>query len=497
MKKTISVLLVLLIVLGAFPSSVTSTSSADWEHSTPEEQGIRSSQLASMTLSIANDDLPLHSLLVIRHGKIVLEANIPPYQPDMKHNLYSTTKSVIATLIGIAIDNGFIEGVNVPMVSFFPDREIANLDQNKQNITIHHLLSQTSGLPSTEGVEFQEAYEAAADKVQYSLDLAVDDAGEFAYSEMNMMLLSAILNQTTGMTTLEFATQYLFEPLGIENAVWATDEAGNYIGGSELRLSSYDLAAIGYMYLHGGRWNDQQIVSEEWIALSTATIHAPFDSDVNYLGYGYGWWIAPEYYSALGFGGQELHVLYNNDTIGVMLSASFWPFYVYLNLLDFSDEPLPANEESLTLLTNTIHGLENPVASEIEPFSDTIRAISGVTYTIEENDMHIETIRFDFADGAVTVNAQIDGQMFEFVPRQDGLLIPIQQSVFPGSLSRYYATAIMPTRDDRFNFYLVSPEDILHYEIRVTVEEEAIRLNAYIHLDGPIFVGYLDGVPLE
>jgi hypothetical protein len=250
------------------------------------------------------------------------------------------------------------------------------------------------------------------------------------------------------------------------------------------------------MYLYGGRWNNQQIVSEEWIALSTATIHATTRQGI-YEGYGYGWWITPKFYSARGFGGQELHVLYNNDTIGVMLSASFWQFDTYLNLLDFSDEPLPANEESLTLLTNSIHGLENPVASDIEPLSDSIRAISGVTYAIEENDLRIETVRFDFADDAVTVNTQIDGQMFEFVPRQDGLLIPIQQSVFPGSLSQYYAAAIGSTRDNKFNFYLVSPDDILHYEIRVTAEDENIRLNAYILLDGPILIGYFDGVPLE
>ena len=202
-----------------------------WQTSTPEEQGMDSVKLAEAIEQIQKLDIPVNSLLILRDGKILLDAYFyNPYDGTYPHDLASVTKSIMTTLIGIAVGQGKID-LDKPIVSYFPDRTIDNLDERKKQITVRHLVSNTNGLES--GCEPGDeptirAMISTTDWVQHALDRKmVQEAGEaFCYDSPGMHLLSAILQETTGMTALEFARQYLFTPLGIKEAIWEGDPQG-------------------------------------------------------------------------------------------------------------------------------------------------------------------------------------------------------------------------------------------------------------------------------
>ncbi len=148
-----------------------------WRNSTPEAQGFHSDKLADLLLAIREQNVQIHSLLVIRNGYVVLDATFYPYDGQSVHNVASVTKSLMTTLIGIAADQGKLN-LDDKMVSFFPDRSIANLDQLKADITVRHLASMTSGLDCTGEADEQTLREmvASPDFVQFVLDRKV--AGE-------------------------------------------------------------------------------------------------------------------------------------------------------------------------------------------------------------------------------------------------------------------------------------------------------------------------------
>jgi CubicO group peptidase (beta-lactamase class C family) len=286
-----------------------------WRTSSPQEQGIDAGQLAQMQDVIKQKDLNLHSLLIIRNGYLVSETYFKSYESDTKHELWSCTKSFMSTLIGIAIDKGYINGVDQRVVDFFPEQEIANLDAQKQAMTLEDVLTMRSGLDWTEGdPEFGALYRSR-DWVSAMLDKPMVEAPgtRFNYCSGCSHLLSAILQETTGMKTGDFAEQYLFKPLGISNVTWETDAKGTPIGGWGLQITPRDMAKLGYLYLRDGEWDGQQIVSAGWVERATQK-HTGTDSD---MGYGYQWWTHPalEAYTALGLYGQTIFVVPSADLV--------------------------------------------------------------------------------------------------------------------------------------------------------------------------------------
>ena len=192
-----------------------------WRTSTPEEQGIDAAKLAAGLLAIRQQGMNLHSVLIVRNGVVVLDAAFYPYDGKAVHDVASVTKSIMTTLIGIAADQGKLT-LDDPLLSFFPDRTIANRDARKERITVRHLASMTSGLDCTAANDEQTLQEMqqSPDYVQFTLDRKmISEPGQhFVYCSPGMHLLSAILQQATGMTALAFAQQHLFQPLGIDLA---------------------------------------------------------------------------------------------------------------------------------------------------------------------------------------------------------------------------------------------------------------------------------------
>ncbi len=213
----------------------------EWRTSTPEEQGMGSAALAKLVDYGATHEL--ESMLIVRHGAIVAEAYYAPFRAGVKHRMNSATKSVIGTLVAIALKEGCLSSTDQRAVDFFADRTIANLDDRKRAITIQNLLDMTSGLSWTEPLgdgrpQSMIAMERSADWTQFVLDqpMTAGPGTTFNYSSGNPHLLSAILTKATGESALDYARERLFGPLGISDVFWRQDPQGLSIGGFGLFL---------------------------------------------------------------------------------------------------------------------------------------------------------------------------------------------------------------------------------------------------------------------
>ena len=309
------------IVSAQTPTPDTYWPTGGWRTSTPEEQDLDSKYLSEMLDAIKEQKLNLHSLLVIRHGYIVSETYAPSDGQDNKHELYSCTKSFISTLIGIALDQGLLDSLNRPVTGLFPESTFDNLDTLKKDMTVENLLTMTSGLGWEEGDTAYMGMYRSRDWVKYVMDLPmkVQPGTQFNYCTGCSHVLSAIIQKATGAKSSDFAAKNLFKPLGISDVSWETDPSGISFGGWGIRMTARDMAKLGYLYLHQGKWDGQQIVSTKWVETATRK-HVSTD---NSLDYGYQWWIVPtlQAYAALGRYGQTILVIPRLDMIVVTTAA--------------------------------------------------------------------------------------------------------------------------------------------------------------------------------
>ena len=330
-----------------------------------------SSILGSMLETIQSQDYAIDSVTVIRNGYLVLDASIHPYSASEAHIIHSCTKSIVSALIGIAIAEGYLEGVHTPVLEIFPERVVANVDQYKEGMTLEHLLMMTSGFDCQDSYLYRwdglNQMRASEDWVGHVLDLPMiaPPGTRFEYCNGASFLLSAIISETIGMSAHEFADQHLFGPLGITDSTWPSNPQGINIGWGELHMLPHDMAKIGFLYLNGGEWDGEQIVPAEWVAASTSQYIPATLED----GYGYQWWVSDSgYYLALGYAGQFIFVIPEEDMVVVFTSdLEERDFYTPQNLLDeyiipaaVSSEPLPTNPEATARLQAVIDDLEEP-----------------------------------------------------------------------------------------------------------------------------------------
>jgi CubicO group peptidase (beta-lactamase class C family) len=385
-----------------------------WHLSTPEEQGLDSTKLAEGILSMQANQVKVDSLLMVRNGYVVLDAHFAPYDGKFPHDIASTTKSVMTTLIAIASEQGKLD-LDQPVLSFFPDRTILNLDERKARLTVRDLASMRGGMEvdcqDDEGT--LDAMRSTPDWIQAALDrrMVYEPGTRFCYDSPGMHLLSAILQQATGMKAFEFAQQYLFSPLGIRSAIWETDPQGYTRGWGDLHLLPEDMAKFGYLWLHRGSWDGQQIVSEAWVVDSVRT-HSKFvEPD---FGYGYGWWITPGDYQAAGRGGQRIRVIASKNTMVVVTASAddYSAIAAWLTpLLIPANNPLPANPEGTAALQAALTAVERS-DDELSDgnIPETASLVSGKTYLCESNPADVETFRMVFDEpGQATLYAKIGG----------------------------------------------------------------------------------------
>lgn len=292
-----------------------------WRISSPESQGVSSEVLSAMLESVWENHHKIDSIIVIRNGYVILESYKYPSGANFKHQIYSCTKSVASSLIGIAIDKGYIKSINQSLFEFFPEKIQTINDSEKLNISLKHILMMATGLQceDTAAYDFRGLREMwqVDDWVQYMIDLKlVEDPGSnFIYCNGASSLLTAIIQKTTGQEAFEFARKHLFSPLGVQDIHWKSHN-GISIGYSDITMRPLDMARFGYLFLKEGRWNEKQIISQEWIADSTKK---QIDNGETY-GYGYQWWVIdPDIYAARGAYGQRIFVSKEKDMIVVFV----------------------------------------------------------------------------------------------------------------------------------------------------------------------------------
>jgi len=250
------------------------------------------------------------------------------------HSLQSVTKSVTATLIGIAIRRGEIPGVQTPVFELLGDYDLSGLDPRVRNATLEDLLTMRLGIEWHENdrplddTNTTLQLEKSDDWVAFTLAQPADsDPGvKWNYNSGGSHLMSAIILQATGQTTAEYAEEHLFGPLGIRDYHWKKDPQGLPDTEGGLYLAAEDLARIGVLYLQDGVWEGERLLPEGWVAAATARRVddvAPDNPNWNW-GYGYQWWRLDasglDVWAGLGFGGQNLIVIPARGLVGVINS---------------------------------------------------------------------------------------------------------------------------------------------------------------------------------
>jgi CubicO group peptidase (beta-lactamase class C family) len=375
-----------------------------WPTATPESQGLDSAVLAEMLEQARGRGLPVHNVLIVRHGNVVLDAAFYPYPAGTLHDVASVTKSVTSLLVGIALDKGYLQSVHQPVVTLLPGAVPADTDPRKRQITVEHLLTMTSGLDCGfgEGEPELAAMRRSDDWAAFALALPMRAAPgtRHAYCSLNNHLLSSILSAQTGQSALAFAREHLFGPLGIRDVAWPADDQGRTHGWGDLHLRPRDLARIASMCLRGGRWGSKQVVSEEWIRRSI-TPHARVRDGV---GYGYSWWIntarQPPVFEAIGRGGQRAAVIPDEDVVVVFngggLDTDELAPFLFRAIRSRAALPESASG-SVRLARAAAAARRAPVTRPPPPPPGLARSVSGNRYVMDSNPVGLETmtLRFD------------------------------------------------------------------------------------------------------
>jgi CubicO group peptidase (beta-lactamase class C family) len=281
-------------------------------------------QPAEFDLRAASELPQLRTLLVSWHGRLAAEYHARGVRPDAPANVKSVSKSIIAALVGIAIERGLIKGIAEPIVTYFPELR-RDADARKPAITIEDLVTMRAGLESTSGRNYG-AWVRSGNWVRHALrqPMVSEPGGAMEYSTGSSHLLSAILTKASGTSTWQFAQESLAAPLGFRLAIWPKDPQGIYFGGNEMLLTPKQMIAIGELYLHRGRVNGRQIVPAAWVDASCVPrTTSAWDSDRRY---GYGWWIQEigpaTACFAWGYGGQYILVFRDLDLVVAATSST-------------------------------------------------------------------------------------------------------------------------------------------------------------------------------
>jgi len=292
-----------------------------WIEQAPEEQGMDGPTLEGARSYAFADGKHTQGVVIVRGGALVAEWYADGSGPESWATSWSVAKSFTSVLIGIAIDEGLIPGVDVSMADYIPEWR----GTDTEAITLRDVLTMSSGLGWTEdytdlGSDVAHLAARVSEPIPFVVghSLTAQPRTFFNYSSGDTMLLSAVIEAATGMSAAEFAEERLFGPLGFRRAEWWSDIAGHSLTYCCLDSTSRDFARFGLLLLRRGRWSDRQVVSESWVEDSITPSRA-------YVGYGYQWWLLgrdtpslpADTYAAIGVDGQYVYVIPSLDLVVV------------------------------------------------------------------------------------------------------------------------------------------------------------------------------------
>jgi CubicO group peptidase (beta-lactamase class C family) len=391
---------------------------------TPEAEGVSSQGILDFLDAAAKSQNEFHSLVFLRHGKIVAEGWWDPYQADLKHTLYSASKSFTATAVGFAVTEKKLT-VNDKVVSFFPDDLPDTVSPFLAGMTVKDLLTMTAGQdpdPTFSVIMSDSNWVRSF----LSLPIVNKPGTKFLYNTLATYMLSAIVQKVTGEKLIDYLTPRLFQPLGIEGMDWETDPREINTGGWGLRLKTEDMARFGQLFLQKGKWNGKQILPASWIEeATTAWIdqapdapQAKKDSSDWMQGYCYQMWRCRNNgFRADGAYGQYIIVLPAQDAV-IAITSETRNMQDELNLVwqyllpAMQKGKLPDNDQltaSLTLKLSSLaiappeKGTDSPMATEI----------SEKIFTMDPNEKGIESISFLFMTDMCHVSLKKDSTDYQ------------------------------------------------------------------------------------
>ena len=394
----------------------------------PEEVGVRGEVLKEFTAYAEENELEMHSLMVLRHGKVALEWYNEPFSADTPHAMYSISKSITATAIGFAVSEGLLS-LDDRMLDFFPEYPPKKPNPYFDKLTVRNLITMRSGKQTDMLVQ-----KGKIDWIENYINAPwiFEPGTDFLYVNENIFMLCAILHKITKQTVIEFLTPRLFEPLGIEIPFWETDPKGVEAGGWGLQLTTEDLAKIADCYLHDGKSGKKQVIPAEWT--KEATVNQLGEAKQRSLdpgynsGYGYCFWMndTEEFsYRMDGMFSQFAINFPSYDATVVLTAAVAVEKYARLALWNFfpaafvteqkkEDHPTPPAEHVLGSVPRSNHSqMEQKIAGRtIHMRKKILLNLVGmpvsmlplsVTYMMTDRAGNIDNISFQFGEHDCTM----------------------------------------------------------------------------------------------
>jgi CubicO group peptidase (beta-lactamase class C family) len=368
-------------------------------HSQAESEGVDSKGILDFVNATRTSKTEFHSFMLLRHGKVIAEGWWNPYKPELRHTLYSCSKSFTATAVGFAIAEKKLS-LSDKVISFFPDQLPATISPNLASLTVKDALMMADGQdPEPSGLS------AETDWVKGFLATPIvhKPGSVFLYNSLGTYMLSAIVQKVTGQGLVQYLKPRLFDPLGIKNMDWETDLKGINTGGWGLRLKTEDMAKFAQLFLQRGQWNGKQVLPKGWAeeASSVKIIQHPDlpqakkDASDWEQGYAYQMWRCRyNAYRGDGAFGQYMIVMPDQDAV-LAVTAETSDMQGEINLVwqyllpAMHAGKLPANKASNAALQKALKELALPPAPKT-----TVSGNRNGTYELEPNKLNYTTASF-------------------------------------------------------------------------------------------------------
>ncbi|HMQ07161.1 MAG TPA: serine hydrolase [Saprospiraceae bacterium] len=398
--------------------------------STPEAEGVSSEGILSFLDAVEKGNNELHSVILLRHGNVIVEGYWSPYRKDLKHVMFSASKSFTSIGVGLAIAENKLN-LTDKVISFFPNAIPNTLSMYMKDLTVQDLLKMSTGMNSDPLFEARGSTDWPLSF--FSTSIEKKPGTVFKYNNMATVMLSAIVQKATGEKLLDFLKPRLFDPLDIKNFSWDETPEGYTFGTIGLKIQSDDMAKFGQMLIQKGQWKGQQIIPQIWVEEATTLQIETYEPD-NHLpkelndwaqGYGYQFWRGRNNsYRADGLGGQFIIVLPDYEAVVVLTSAASNTQEVLDMVWDhllpaMHNQPLAQNKEATVELANRIAYLTTgPFFSTdtVSPISD---SISDKRIEMAPNEAGILSIKIKFENSDAHIQIERKEGNYKFIAGKD------------------------------------------------------------------------------